>query len=514
MLVGIRAVIGQVAKKAGIIPAPPRPPLGYDDTLPAVYTQAASSGSHWLIIPGDDAGMNDPTLPVLMYAPGASSSANGAANSTPITPVLKEIVRQMKRPMIVTQALNTWGNAVGLAATEDAMTVAGTDLGHDTSRLLIFGASMGGLTMTTYARAHPNVVKAMATCGPVSDLTDMVDNDRGYTAGINASYPGGWSEETYGALYNPVTIAANGGFDGIPYRVWYTQDDTVCAEATIDSMVASIPGASGVKLPNGSHNSEIRTLLASEIVAFLEGSDSDTVVSRNLSGRKVTTFYRSGIFTAPSYPATLPRVLIVGGGGSPGHSIGIGVSAGGGGGGDVLELTDVVITGPTPITVGRGGIAHGGAAANRGVNGESSAFGEIAVGGGGTGGGSGASAVGNPGNRDGADGATGGGACSGGVAGNGLSGGSGANAVYQNASTFSGGAGGGAGGDAITGVLSIPGPGIIVDIDGFPFTVGEGGTANTTEGTLTVPNTGQGGLSRGRNFQGSPGSAGRVVIVE
>jgi pimeloyl-ACP methyl ester carboxylesterase len=85
----------------------------------------------------------------------------------------------------------------------------------------------------------------------VNDVTWTVANNTSLATAINAIYPGNWSEATYGAGYNPITIATAGGYAGMPMLIWQGVDDTTVTLATTQALVNKIPTATLIKIPGG-----------------------------------------------------------------------------------------------------------------------------------------------------------------------------------------------------------------------------------------------------------------------
>ena len=219
---------------------------------------------------------------------------------------------------------------------------------------------------------------------------------------------------------------------------------------------------------------------------------------------KVHTFTSSGTFTVLAHGATYndANILIVAGGGG-------GAEYGGGGGaGGLLTALASPTAQSYPIVVGAGGLGR--TWPNKGYNGgDSSAFGQTAIGGGG-----GGPDYGN-GDSNGANGGSGGGGMENanysavggtGVAGQGYAGGAGT--YTGTAKGRTGGGGGGAGGvGAANTAGGAGGPGVSSSITGTSITYAVGGSASGSGG---VPNTGYGG--GGAMTGGDAGGNGVVII--
>jgi hypothetical protein len=487
-----------------------------------------------LLIPGNDAGLNEPTEPTIVYMHGHGSSAAAAITAgTDEGDMLRDIVRRLRRPMFVPyESSGAWGNTTSLSAFTSTLPNIEDHLGTNPDDLIIIGGSAGHARAVNWAKANPGKVRAIIGLGPVSDLTDMVTNNRGgHAASINAAYST-WNPGTHGANNNPVTIASSGALNGIDYKTWYCEDDAVCVQATVEALIAAIPDAQSHEVRGGLHNGEYHPTLAGDIVAFIEGvidGGTHTGESVTVSDDLVTTFRRSGVYVAPSYPVEVD-VLVVGGGGSAGDAYGGGTCSGGGGGGEVLTGT-YTINGPTVVTVGRGGMTtYPAPVCKAGTDGEDSSFGAYISA---SGGGGGGSADGGTDWAGRAGGCGGGGGANLGAGGVGEQGDGAAGGSWSNAAVVRAGGGGGAGGDAnvtnggpglsnsITGVATLYGGGGGGGVGADYTGLGQGGSggggdgnnhADLTSATPGVDNLGGGGGGGRSNGRGGKGGAGVVIV--
>lgn len=148
----------------------------------------------------------------------------------------------------------TWGNDTAMARIATAKTyLQGSSGGAKTGKMALVGLSMGGCNALVWAAANPALVSCIVAVIPVINLTDMHSNNRGGTASIiNDAYAGGWSQGTYGAAHNPLTLAQAGKFTGIPILLFYGTTDPLCVPeqaiafgAAVGADVTLVPIAAG-----------------------------------------------------------------------------------------------------------------------------------------------------------------------------------------------------------------------------------------------------------------------------
>jgi pimeloyl-ACP methyl ester carboxylesterase len=146
---------------------------------------------------------------------------------------------------------STWGYAPIVSRIDDAITYLQGTLKAKAGKVILMGTSMGGLNSLIYAKTKPANVAGVILIAPVNDVTWTVANNTSLATAINAIYPGNWSEATYGAGYNPITIATAGGYAGMPMLIWQGVDDTTVTLATTQALVNKIPTATLIKIPGG-----------------------------------------------------------------------------------------------------------------------------------------------------------------------------------------------------------------------------------------------------------------------
>lgn len=108
-------------------------------------------------------------------------------------------------------------------------------------KVILLGYSEGGGIAMKYALDNPGNVAAMVLLEPLSDLQDVVTNNRGgFASLLNAAYPGGYSDGTYGAAHNPKLFAPTLATYQIPAYITFASDDTVVIPSTVQSVITSL----------------------------------------------------------------------------------------------------------------------------------------------------------------------------------------------------------------------------------------------------------------------------------
>lgn len=134
---------------------------------------------------------------------------------------------------------NNWANDSGIARVSLAKTYLQGTLGAKSGKVILIGNSMGGCLSYAWARANLTSVACIVGILPVSDLNDIVTNNRGgLGAQATAAYSGGYSEATYGATHNPVDFA--GQLSGLPIQAWSASDDTIVVPSTVAAFAAGV----------------------------------------------------------------------------------------------------------------------------------------------------------------------------------------------------------------------------------------------------------------------------------
>lgn len=95
-------------------------------------------------------------------------------------------------------------------------------LGARSDKIALAGFSQGAGNVLAWAGNNSGRVHSVTGWAPLVDLEIVAGNPD-----LDAAYPGGWSEAVYGAVSNPVTMAAAGNYEGVPITVCYSSNDPV-----------------------------------------------------------------------------------------------------------------------------------------------------------------------------------------------------------------------------------------------------------------------------------------------
>lgn len=165
----------------------------------------------------------------------------------------------------------TWGNPTAMSRITSMYNALQSSGKVATGKVALVSASMGGLSSMNWAAANPDKVSCIVSVIPVCNVTDIRNNNRdGYGSLIDAAYPGGWSEATYGENYNPYTYSQMGKLAGIPILFFYGEVDTLCLPEFPVAM-AQHPGNNIqlVPLPYGHDYDSYAAVNQPQIVEFL-----------------------------------------------------------------------------------------------------------------------------------------------------------------------------------------------------------------------------------------------------
>jgi S-formylglutathione hydrolase FrmB len=123
----------------------------------------------------------------------------------------------------------TWGNSLAMETMTDAYNWLQSQPGVKPGKVLIAGGSMGGLNALAWTAANPDKVAAVSTYIPVLNPSQIHDrNLGGYAASIDSAYGDSWDTATLRATRDPLYMAGQGKYAGIPIRIHYGLQDTLC----------------------------------------------------------------------------------------------------------------------------------------------------------------------------------------------------------------------------------------------------------------------------------------------
>lgn len=166
----------------------------------------------------------------VMYVHGAESSNPGGMSWLSIPGrwgVIQAVVSSSTTLCPELAGNETWGNATALSRMTSSYNYLQTLPGVSNGKISLLAQSMGAVTAIAWAKANPGKVDRIALIIPVINLND-VRNNSGYKPYIDSAYGGSYSEATYGANHNPLTIALSGGIPGVKVQLWYGALDSLC----------------------------------------------------------------------------------------------------------------------------------------------------------------------------------------------------------------------------------------------------------------------------------------------
>lgn len=210
----------------------------------------------------------DGSRPVVVIAMGSGSEWSTIFHPDLVTPIVRTILATG-----AAVACSPFGG--DLYANPDARTAMTALVDYCTGPALgaapkvgWFGFSMGGQSALVWSGQHPERSRFVVAAAPLVDVRS-IDG----AAGLEAAYPGGWTQAAHGATSNPATIADTGAYSGIPIALTYSSDDPVIPPSTVTSFAAA-SGATAVTVGALGHDWPIATHPATlaALTSMLEGS--------------------------------------------------------------------------------------------------------------------------------------------------------------------------------------------------------------------------------------------------
>lgn len=204
-----------------------------------------ASEAHTIYVPGDY--LPDATKRGAIFGHSRGGDATQLVSPTSSSyATMRAIAEGLGLPIMATDAGGTdnWGNSTAVTRIGQTATfLRGATWGaHATDPLILFGQSMGAVTVLNWALGHLSDVACVVLFIPVLNVSDVVTNNRGgLAASVNSAYGGAWSEGTHGATSNPVTYAAS--LAGVPIQIWYANNDTTAIPGAVTAFDGSV-GAS------------------------------------------------------------------------------------------------------------------------------------------------------------------------------------------------------------------------------------------------------------------------------
>lgn len=172
--------------------------------------------------------------------------------------------------------VSAWANDTAISRVSTGRTYSQASLGAKSGKIVVTGASMGGLTALAWAAANPTLVSCAVLFLPVINVSDVVAYNRGgLAATVNAAYSGGWSEATYGATHNPITMAAAGKYSGLPILLFYGTTDAICLPAQAQSFATTVgANVTLVSVTGGHEMTTYAAMNSSTVLSFIESNGS------------------------------------------------------------------------------------------------------------------------------------------------------------------------------------------------------------------------------------------------
>lgn len=190
--------------------------------------------------------------PGIMFVHGAGSDAFYSVVPTGMQSTMTNTLVDGSGGLAISHDLGgttTWGNATALSRMTSAYNHLQSLPGVAPGPVWLISGSMGCHTSLNWAAQNKTKVAGVISVIPVINPTDIVTNNRmGYAASVNSAYSGGWSEATYGAVYNPQTLATAGKLTGIPMLFFYGTTDALCVPAQTEAFAAK-PGMNVTLVP-------------------------------------------------------------------------------------------------------------------------------------------------------------------------------------------------------------------------------------------------------------------------
>lgn len=167
--------------------------------------------------------------------------------------------------------LSTWGNDASVAAVDSLITYMGSNYGTKTTRVVIYGTSMGGATALNWAMRNPTKVAALGLTAPVVSLQGIHDRDPiGIAALVDTAYTNHAGYLAALATHDP-SHANNRDVIrtlGPRTRLWYSTTDNVIDPAE----VLAYAGWSGCTLDSmGAIGHSATTAALSATAQWLDG---------------------------------------------------------------------------------------------------------------------------------------------------------------------------------------------------------------------------------------------------
>lgn len=216
----------------------------------------------------------NPALPGILYLHG-----NTGDSSEPLRPELYALFNALTDAgYTILSSLWTgtsnWANESTILKINDGKTYLQNTLGAKAGKVIVIGSSAGAAAAMVWASRYPNAVACVVGMLPVSDLSDIVTNNRGGAApSVNSAYPGAWNDTVYGPTHNPLVIAQNGGLNRVKMRLFNGDSDTTVIPSTVQAL-ASAAEANTVltSVPGGHAWATYAAINPADVLSFIKAN--------------------------------------------------------------------------------------------------------------------------------------------------------------------------------------------------------------------------------------------------
>lgn len=149
----------------------------------------------------------------------------------------------------------TWGNDAAMSAMTDAYNWLQKQPGIRRGKVILAGGSMGGLNALVWAAANRDKVAAVSVYIPVLNPSQIHDEDvQGYAQFIDASYPPGWDTTTRRSTRDPLYMAEQGKYAGLPIQLHYGKSDAICLPENVRPFAEAVGDTCETFGYTGGHN--------------------------------------------------------------------------------------------------------------------------------------------------------------------------------------------------------------------------------------------------------------------
>lgn len=186
----------------------------------------------------------------VLYAHGATGDGTQAIDGYAHPGVVLQIASLVANGLVVLAGdfggSSTMGNDTGLTAMEGAWSYLQSSGYCATDKLILTGGSMGFMSISRFALAHPTSVAGMIGWIPAIDIEDVRTRDPlSLRAPINTawalpvgSYIGGADQTPVPTRGKPLDPSNLSAVNAIPTHLFYSSADTVCTSTAVDTYAA------------------------------------------------------------------------------------------------------------------------------------------------------------------------------------------------------------------------------------------------------------------------------------